>query len=99
MMESATTSRIGSGWRGTSPVGLLLFVGLLVAAPSESAASQNGEVFDQQIRPLLREYCLKCHSTEEQEGDLDLEVFTSIETVRKHPKIWQLVAEQLANNE
>ncbi|MDB6155282.1 MAG: cytochrome [Chthoniobacteraceae bacterium] len=57
------------------------------------------EIFEQQIRPLLKDYCLKCHSTEKQKGDLDLETFTSVESVKRHPKIWQGVAEQLANNE
>jgi AraC-like DNA-binding protein len=47
----------------------------------------------------LKEYCITCHSTEKQKGDLDLEVFSSLDAVKKHPKIWQSVAEQLANKE
>ena len=57
------------------------------------------EFFEQSIRPLLKEYCLKCHSTEEQKGDLDLEIFTSLAEVKRQPKVWLSVAEQLANNE
>lgn len=56
-------------------------------------------VFEKEIRPLLKEYCLTCHSTEKQKGELDLEVFSSLEAVKRHPKIWQSVAEQLANHE
>lgn len=53
----------------------------------------------EQVQPLLKEYCLNCHSTEKQKGDLDLEVFKSLETIKRHPKIWQGVAEQLENRE
>src|SRR5437868_2079731 len=55
--------------------------------------------FDKAIRPMLQEYCLKCHSTEKHKGDLDLERFTSLSEVKRHPKIWQTVVEQLTNNE
>ena len=46
-----------------------------------AASSSNGfaaDAFDQSIRPLLRDYCVTCHSTEKQEGELDLQRFTSI---------------------
>ena len=55
--------------------------------------------FEKEVRPLLTEYCNKCHSTEKQKGDLDLERFTSVAEVKKHPKIWEGVLEQLANKE
>jgi hypothetical protein len=55
--------------------------------------------FDKSIRPTLREYCLKCHSTEKHKGDLDLERFTAIEEVKRQPKVWQQVIEQLGQNE
>ena len=75
------------------------FAALFLIGTSAVFAADNAADFDGQIRPLLKEYCLKCHSTEEQKGDLDLEVFTTPAEVKRHPKIWQLVAEQLANNE
>ncbi len=48
---------------------------------------------------MVSEYCLKCHSTKRQKGDLDLEVFSSLAQVKKHPKIWQAVWEQLGDGE
>jgi hypothetical protein len=82
------------------PKRLFLYIALAALLPCGSGAqSSHEEAFSQRVRPVLQEYCNKCHSTEKQKGDLDLEVFTSPETVRKHPKIWQLVAEQLANKE
>lgn len=72
-----------------------------MAAPLPGAGSDAlaPKFFDQSVRPLLAEYCLKCHSTEKHKGDLDLERFSSLGEVRRHPKAWQTVAEQLANNE
>ncbi len=61
--------------------------------------AQTGRAFDQAIRPLLKEYCLGCHSTEKHKGDLDLERFTSISEVIKHPKVWQGVIEQISLEE
>ncbi|MBL6704509.1 MAG: DUF1592 domain-containing protein [Planctomycetaceae bacterium] len=67
-----------------------------------AASSSNGfaaDAFDQSIRPLLRDYCVTCHSTEKQEGELDLQRFTSIEQVKKQPEVWEHVQEQLSLGE
>src|SRR4051812_27251390 len=63
------------------------------------SASYGDEPFRQSIQPLLREYCISCHSTAEKNGELDLQRFQSIEEVKRYPAIWQGVLEQLANNE
>src|SRR5688572_5528999 len=55
--------------------------------------------YEKEIRPLLKEYCLGCHSTEKQKGELDLERFSSLTEVKKHPKIWQGVIEQVSLDE
>src|SRR6266498_5510270 len=55
--------------------------------------------YEKEIRPLLKEFCLGCHSTEKHKGDLDLERFTSLGEVRKHPKVWQAVVEQISLGE
>src|SRR5215510_11465315 len=68
----------------------------LVVGPGSLSAAAN---FEKEIRPLFSEYCLKCHSTEKHKGDLDLERFTSLNEVMKHPKVWQSVVEQLSLGE
>ncbi|HUF60647.1 MAG TPA: DUF1592 domain-containing protein [Verrucomicrobiales bacterium] len=55
--------------------------------------------FEREIKPLLERFCCSCHSTEKQKGDLDLERFTSLATVRTEPEVWRQVAEQLAAGE
>ena len=42
---------------------------------------------------------MKCHSTEEQKGTLDLEQFAKIDDVRRSTRTWLKVAEMLDNGE
>jgi hypothetical protein len=63
------------------------------AAPAASAGLQQR--FVTEIQPLLKTYCLGCHSTEKQKGELDLEQFSSAADALKHAKIWQGVVEQM----
>ena len=83
---------------------LMLAVG--IAAPCLSATDADkvpgkfsSDIFDTQVRPMIKEYCLSCHSTERQKGELDLEQFATLADVKRHPLVWKKVAEQLANEE
>src|SRR3954452_7756048 len=69
---------------------------LLMAVVAGSRACRADE-FGGGIRPILKEYCLGCHSTQKQKGDLDLEVFSTLQVVKKHPGVWQKVIEQLGD--
>ena len=69
---------------------------LVVVAPDVSWAQ---DPFERDLRPLVRQYCLGCHSTALHTGDLDLERFTSTADVSKHPKVWQTVIDQLTLGE
>jgi hypothetical protein len=53
-----------------------------------------GADFSTDIQPLISKYCLGCHSTEKQKGELDLERFKSQAEVRKDAKVWQQVLHQ-----
>jgi hypothetical protein len=75
---------------------------LLFASISCSFAQAGGVTprsFEQNVRPLVKQYCFKCHSTEKQKGDLDLERYTSLNAVLKHPEPWGRVFEQLSMDE
>lgn len=74
----------------------LLTVATLMSVASSSQAAVD---FQTGIRPILQEYCLKCHSTEKQKGDLDMEQALSESSFRKHPKIWQGLVEQVSSKE
>lgn len=51
--------------------------------------------FGGEIQPLLKKYCLDCHSTKAKKGSLDLERFSSIDLIRKEVKPWQQSIEML----
>src|SRR5437867_9980655 len=74
----------------------LAFSLCLAAALSLTCAAAD---YDKEIRPLLNEFCLGCHSTEKHKGDLDVERFSSLSEVMKHPKVWQSVVEQISLGE
>ncbi len=82
--------------------GVLVFLGALIsvgnAAPVPGARALERD-FTTRAKPVLKEYCLGCHSTEKQKGDLDLERFTSFAEFLKHPKAWQDVVDQMALGE
>ena len=69
------------------------------ALVTTAATSAAGADFNQEIRPLLKEFCLDCHSTAKHKGDLDMERFTSLSEAMRAPKVWQGVVEQLALGE
>src|SRR5579871_1024911 len=47
------------------------------------------------VQPLVKKYCLGCHSTKAKKGSLDLERFTGIHDIRKDLKAWQNIVEQI----
>ena len=80
---------------------LLFFLAITSDAGSQEPTSfeQIKLGYDAQIRPLLETYCLDCHSTEQAEGDLDLEKLKTLADVRRHPRAWQKVLFMLENAE
>lgn len=60
-----------------------------------TACAGLAEDFQTQVRPLLAKHCYACHDEKKQEGDLDLERFTSLDLIRKDVRPWQHVVEQV----
>jgi hypothetical protein len=87
-MSLLTTTRIKTR--------LLRRVLALIVLSAWPCAAAN---YEKEIRPLLTKYCLDCHSTEKQKGELDLERFTSLSHVIKEPKVWLGVQEQISLGE
>ncbi len=75
----------------------------LISAAARSAEpvafDALGGEYTRVIRPLIKQFCLECHSTESKEGELDLERFAALGDVRHDPPVWQKVAEFLGNGE
>lgn len=51
------------------------------------------------IQPLLKKYCLECHSTKTRKGSLDLERYATLADLRKDLKPWQNMIEQIETGE
>jgi hypothetical protein len=91
-------------WSRLLPVagGLALtvcLVGTLGKGADDPAPADPAAEFTTQVRPLLAQYCLACHSTKARKGDLDLERFTSLDQVRNDLRPWQNVLEMLESGE
>ena len=84
-------------------VGLCGLIAVSLAAPSIAAEPVSfdvlGNEYAREIKPLLKQFCLECHSTAKQEGELDLERFAALADVRKGTRVWLKVAEMLDTNE
>src|SRR5580704_4633206 len=65
---------------------------------AQKAADSKGE-YAEQIQPLMKKYCLDCHSTKNKKGSLDLERFSTLDSIRKDLKPWQGLIEMLEAEE
>src|SRR3954466_14437334 len=92
-----------AGW-----VGVLALIGIASLAllrpptPSRAKEPEKGGLdqrYADEVRPLLKKYCLDCHSTKAKKGSLDLERFASTADVRKDLKHWQALIEQIEAGE
>ena len=55
--------------------------------------------FEKTQQTVLNKYCLSCHSAAENQGELDLEQFRSLEGIRGNVVPWQRVVEMLQDGE
>ncbi len=85
------------GW-AFGPV-LLLVVPALAQGQEAPPFQKLASEYAGEVRAILSESCLKCHSTDEQKGTLDLEQFESMKEVRQATSTWLKVAEMLDNGE
>ena len=72
---------------------------VLFAQLIATGQTRPGAAFETGIRPLLKQYCLACHSTAQHRGDVDLERFTSPRDASRDPRIWQKAVEQISVGE
>ena len=78
---------------------LLLFFGSTAVSAENASFDDLRKQYDEEIYPILTQFCLDCHSTEKQEGEFDLQRFSTLADVRRDPKAWQQVADMLDNGE
>jgi len=77
---------------------------LVLSLPGAGSADKTPPVdpkndYTAVVQPLVKKYCLNCHSTKVKKGSLDLERFAALEQVRKDLKPWQTLIEMLEAGE
>lgn len=51
--------------------------------------------FDQQVKPFLAKYCVKCHEPGKKEGELDLKQYDKVDAARKKYDLWETAARRI----
>ena len=68
------------------------------AAPPTDFNALRSE-YSRSVLKLVRRRCVTCHSTKDKKGELDLQRFDSLASIRRDPKVWIKLIEQLDNGE
>jgi hypothetical protein len=55
--------------------------------------------FQKQIQPILQQFCFDCHGNGKSKGDLTLDKYKTIDSVRADRKIWELVLRNVKSGE
>jgi hypothetical protein len=76
-------------------LGLLIAVSPAPALPQERQRRNEPVPFAERVQPLLKKFCLPCHSPEKKKGELDLGVFTNDAQVLEKVELWQKALERL----
>lgn len=76
-------------------IALVIFAVFLLHVRAVAAVEGELEVQFSGVREILRSFCMDCHSTKEQQGELDLERFSTLQQVRADLKPWQAMIQQL----
>ena len=69
---------------------------VFLASPGSVVFSQS---IDKPIQQLLSKFCLDCHDSETQKGDLDLERFGTVADIAADSKVWEHVLHQIHDGE
>src|SRR5262249_39696218 len=77
---------------------ILLFAGRLSATPAGSSVSAS-DTFNSEAKPVIGEFCLKCHGANRPKAGVNLSLFTNTISVYRDPRLWEKVASKLDNGE
>ena len=79
-----------------------IFVALyttLSRAGAADSAKVPADSFHTQIRPVVDEFCGKCHNSVKAKGGVNLAIFTNLVSVYREPQVWEKVLAKLKANE
>src|SRR5437660_587526 len=75
-----------------------LYTSLSCAGAADSAKIP-ADSFQTQIRPVVDEFCGKCHNSVKAKGGVNLAMFTNLVSVYREPQVWQKVLAKVKANE
>ena len=77
---------------------LLLLAALSVGAEEDEKAQSIAD-FDGEILPFVENYCIGCHQEDRAKGDLNIERFTTRDSVLDGLAVWQRIVKRIQANE
>ena len=81
-----------------TPAALAMAVGVFVVRqPVAAEPAKADSTFEQKVKPFLGKYCNSCHNTENQAGDVTLDVYLNEAHAKKDRKTWEAVQEALTS--
>lgn len=60
-----------------------------------SVHAAPGDVYENEIKPILQKHCYECHGPERMKGDLDLTTFSDYDEILEAKEAWQTVYERV----
>ena len=66
-----------------------------ITAPANPTNVNPAVAFTKTVQPFLSANCVGCHNAKVKTANLDLQQFTSVESVRANLKVWKKVAWKL----
>jgi hypothetical protein len=73
----------------------ILSLGASVFAADTKEARDPVEVFAKDIKPILQKHCYDCHGAEKQKGDLNLQAFETLDSIKDASETWTTVLERV----
>lgn len=77
----------------------LTFAAAFSSAISGTPLANSKDDFPIQIRPVLDEFCAKCHNPTKAKGGVNLSAFTNTVSVYREPAVWKKVLRKIEANE
>ena len=69
------------------------------ASAAEPIVPPLADRFEKVVRPFVKDQCLSCHGPEKPKARLDLSVYSSLHTVVKDHRVWELISDRLEAEE
>jgi mono/diheme cytochrome c family protein len=67
----------------------------LVGRADEKAGSPDPAAYEQQIKPLLKQYCVSCHGKQNANAGVNFDTYADVGAIRRDGAVWRKVATRI----